>query len=376
MDTPRVTAAAPATMRLGGAPLPLLDRARVYVCGVTPYDVTHLGHAAAFVWVDTLVRVLALLDVSAAVCRNVTDVDDVLTEAARRAGVRYDRFAAVQQYAFDRDMTALGVRRPDHEPRAHSYVGQVIALGAALLRQGAAYESGGGVYLPGRPVAAAWQVAEEDARRLTAEFGGLPEDPRKSDQLDATIWQPSAADEPAWDSPWGPGRPGWHAECAAMSLSVFGPALDVHAGGADLRFPHHACQAALAEAVSGVRPFARRWMHVGVVRVNGAKMAKSTGNLVLVGDLLADHPPAVIRLMLLDREWSKAWDFDASLLAPAARTLESLYAAAGRPGSDEMSIARVTEALIDDLDVPTALAVGIEAGGAAARLVVETLALA
>jgi cysteinyl-tRNA synthetase len=376
MDTLGVAPALAPQLRLAGEPLPLLDRARIYVCGVTPYDVSHLGHAATFVWLDAAVRVLELAGVTAQVCRNVTDVDDVLTEAARRAGVRYDRFAAVQQYTFDRDMAALGVRRPDHEPRAHGYVGQVIALAAALLQGGHAYGSGGGVYLPGRPVAAAWNVAEGEARRLSAEFGGLPEDPRKRDQLDVTVWQPSAADEPAWDSPWGRGRPGWHAECAAMSLSVFGPAVDVHAGGGDLRYPHHAGQAALAEALTGVRPYARRWMHIGVVRIAGEKMAKSVGNLVLVNDLIASHPAAAIRLMLLDRQWSQPWDYEPGQLTVAEEKLERLYSAAGRPGAPEGPLQRVRAALLADLDVPTALAVATEEGGAAARLLVETLVLA
>lgn len=362
-------------VELAGQRLPLLDRARLYVCGVTPYDVTHLGHAATFVWVDTLARVLALAGTRAEICRNVTDVDDVLTEAARKAGVHYDRFAALAQYAFERDMSALAVRPPAHEPRAHSYVAQVISLARALVAAGAAYESGGWVYFAGRAVVDAAGMAEERAQGLLAEYGDLPDEPGKRDPFDVAIWRSSDASAPAWESPWGPGRPGWHAECAAMAVSILGPAVDVHCGGADLSFPHHAYEAALATAFTGVRPFARRWMRAGVVRLDGVKMSKSLGNLVLVGDLLTDHQPALLRLMILDRPWAADWDYDSSLLGAAGVRLDALYSAAGRPGTDEAAVAAVRGALQRDLDVVAALDLASEAGGAAARLVVDTLGL-
>lgn len=363
-------------LRLSGSRLALLDRARVYVCGVTPYDVTHLGHAATFVWVDTLVRVLALTGARAEVCRNVTDVDDVLTEAARDAGVVYDRFAAVQQYAFSRDMAALGVRRPEHEPRAHSYVPQVITLAQELLGAGAAYEAGGCVYYRGRAVADAAGLPAGRAGDLLAEYGDRAGEPGKREPFDVALWRSSSEAAPAWDSPWGPGRPGWHAECAAMAVSTFGPALDVHAGGADLRFPHHAYEAALATALTGVHPFARRWLQAGVVRFAGLKMSKSLGNLVLVSDLLGDYPAAAVRLMVVDRPWAQDWDYEPELAAAAAARLEELYSAAGRPGGAAPAAEAAREALLDDLDVPTALEIALAEGGPAARLVVDTLGLA
>ena len=143
-----------------------------------------------------------------------------------------------------------------------------------------------------------------------SEYGEPPDDPAKDHPLDVVVWRAAIPGEAAWPSPWGEGRPGWHAECAAMALTTLGPALDLHAGGADLRFPHHAYEAAMAEAVTGVRPFARAWLHVGTVGVGGAKMAKSVGNLVLVADLLKELPPAAVRLLLLDRPWAQPWDFD------------------------------------------------------------------
>jgi cysteinyl-tRNA synthetase len=309
------------------------------------------------------------------VCRNVTDVDDVLDAAAERAGTRFDSFAAVQQFRFDRDMAALGVRRPTHEPRAHNHVGHVVTLAAALLERGAAYERDGTVWFRGAGVAARAGLDADTADRLGAEFGHLPggEDP-----ADVPVWRSAGPNEAAWPSPWGGGRPGWHAECAAMALTTLGPAMDLHVGGADLRFPHHAYESAMAEAVTGVTPFARAWMHVGTVGIDGEKMAKSTGNLVLVADVLADHPPAALRLLLVDRAWAQPWDHHPAALDAAAARLERLYAAAARGGGDVEgpASAAVTAALLDDLDVPTALGVAEESGGPAARLALSVLGLA
>ena len=369
----------PPRLRLGGQPLSVVGRARIYVCGVTPYDVTHLGHAATFVWVDVADRVLRRLGVRTEVCRNVTDVDDVLDAAAAQVGSRFDSFAAVQQFRFDRDMAALGVRRPTHEPRAHNYVEHVVALAEALLEAGAAYERDGSVWFRGADVTARAGLDRVTARGLAVEFGERFDDGRE-EWSDVAVWRaagPGAGtSEPAWPSPWGEGRPGWHAECAAMALTTFGPALDLHIGGADLRYPHHAYEAAMAEAVTGVTPFARAWLHVGTVQVDGEKMAKSAGNLVLVSEVVERYPPAVLRLLLIDRPWVRPWDFEPASLDHAAARLERLYAAAARQTDGSPSAARaVTIALSANLDVPAALAVAETDGGAAARLALSVLGL-
>src|SRR4051812_2508459 len=316
-------------LRLHGTPLPIVGRARVYACGITPYDTTHLGHAATFIWVDTAVRVLRALGVEVEVCRNVTDVDDDILAAAQRANTPYDQLAVLQQFRFDRDMTALGVRSPDHEPRIHRHVEAVVRLAAHLLSLGHAYESGGSVYFRGADVPARAGFDRAQAEALLAEHGERPDDPNRADPLDTVLWQRAGEGEPAWPSPWGPGRPGWHAGCTAMAMTVLGPVIDVHAGGRDLWFPHHACEAAQAEAVSGVVPFARAWLHVGTVGIDGAKMAKSAGNLVLVGDLLRTYRPAALRLMLLNRRWHEGWDYQEKLLSQAEQSVEDLYSAAG-----------------------------------------------
>ncbi|WP_169946628.1 class I tRNA ligase family protein [Microbispora sp. H11081] len=362
-------------LTIGRTPLPVVGRARMYVCGITPYDTTHLGHARTFVWADVAARVLRHTGVPVEVCRNVTDVDDVLTSAARRAGSPYDSFAAVQQFYFDRDMAALHVHPVTYEPRAHTYVPQVVALARALVELGHAYERDGAVYFRGAGVRERAGLGAEEAARLLAEFGEDPDETGRDDPADVAIWRPSADGEPGWPSPWGDGRPGWHAECAAMALTTYGPALDLHAGGADLRFPHHAYEAAMAEAATGVRPFARAWLHVGVVRVDGAKMAKSAGNLVFTADLLRRHPAGAVRLMLLGHPWADGWDYRPGGLDEAAARLERLHAAAGRPSAPAAGERAAVGALLDDLDVATALAIAEEEGGQAARTVIALLGL-
>jgi cysteinyl-tRNA synthetase len=366
------------TLTLDGQLLPLPGRARIYACGITPYDVTHLGHAATFVWVDTLARILRSAGTEVIVCRNVTDVDDVLLAAANKAGSPYDRYAAIQQFYFESDMTALGVAEPAMGPRAHAYISQVIALTTGLLARGDAYQRQGSIYFTGAATASRSGLDRDAALRLSAEYGDRPDDPAKEDPFDIVIWQAvddTSADVVAWPSPWGPGRPGWHAECAAMALHAFGPAIDVLAGGADLHFPHHAYQAALAEGFSGVTPFARARLNVGVVTLAGAKMAKSTGNLVLVSDLLAHYPAAAVRLLILDRAWAQTWDYVPSDLDVAAQRLEELQAAAGRPDSGQAAVDAVRAALFDDLDVPTAVAIAEASGGQAARVLGTLLGL-
>jgi cysteinyl-tRNA synthetase len=363
-----------AELRLSDHRLPAVSPARLYLCGITPYDVTHLGHAATFIWADTLASVLRMAGVEVTACRNVTDVDDVLTRAAKSRGRAYDEFALYQEYLFDKDMAALRVPPPAHEPRARHHIRHVQQLAAALLASGHAYERDGHVYFRGTSLASRAGLSPEQALALSTEYGDEPDDPLRDDPFDVPVWRRSTDGQPAWPSPWGPGRPGWHAECAAMAMSVLGASIDVLAGGADLGYPHHTYQAAMVEAASSVTPFARTHLHVGTVYQDGAKMAKSTGNLTLVGDLLRDHPPAAVRLLVLDRAWHAPWEYRAGALDAAAGTLDDLYAAAGRPGTG--SSPAVEAALLADLDVPRAIAIAREEGGEAARLLLRVLSLA
>ena len=365
----------PMRLRLGGELLPMVGHVRMYVCGITPYDVTHLGHASTFVWADALERVLRWHGHTVSVARNVTDVDDVLYAEARRRGESHTMLATLQRATFEGTMATLQVRAPDHSPSAAQHIGHVVQLGAALLARDSAYERNGTVYARTAETFLRTDLDRATALRRAAEFHDDPDDQDKDDPLDTVVWRAAVPDDEVnWPSPWGDGRPGWHAECAAMVLAIYGSSLDLHCGGADLEFPHHACEAALAEGATGVAPFARGWLRAGLVSVGGAKMAKSTGNLVLVEDLLKDHSPGAVRLLCLNRPWSRPWDYTSEALDDAEALLERLYAAAATPGAAP-GAAAVPAALLDDLDVPRALAIALEDGGQAARTFIELLAL-
>jgi cysteinyl-tRNA synthetase len=374
VNTSRLTGP-PMALTIAGRPLPMVGRVRMYVCGITPYDVTHLGHAATYIWADAADKVLSWHGHTVTVARNITDIDDVLFAEARRRGEPYSMLATLQRASFEQTMSTLRVRTPDHSPTAAQAVGQVIQLASALLTNGKAYLRGGSVFARTSGTAEAAGLDRETALTLSREYHDHPDDPDKEDPLDVAIWVETADDEISWPSPWGMGRPGWHAECAAMVLTLFGPNVDLHAGGADLAYPHHACEAAIAEAATGVTPFARSWLRAGTVSINGVKMAKSTGNLVLANDLLETYSPAAIRLMCLNRPWADAWTYSPEVLEGAAAVVDELYAAAARPGTGGAGVAAVPASLLHNLDVATAVNIALEDGGQAARTLVEILAL-
>ena len=364
-----------APLRLAGRVLPVVSPARVYVCGITPYDVTHLGHAATFVWADAVVRTLRAAGGDVVSCRNVTDVDDVLSKVATERGRFYDELAATQEFLFDRSMRALRVAAPTHAPRAGAHVESVVELAEALVVLGAAYERDGSVYLRGSEVPARAGLDRAAAVEALAAYGDRPDDPHRDDPLDVAVWQSSGAGDPAWPSPWGPGRPGWHAECAAMAVSLLGGQVDVLAGGADLTFPHHAYQSAMVEALTGAAPFARARMPVG----HGLHRRPEDGEV--------DRQPRAGERRAREGRRRRCCGCCCSTgpggrrgtttsrcSAPAAQRLERLYVAAGRPG-EEAATAGVLARLLDDLDVPGALDEAEEHGGPAARLALRTLAL-
>nr|HMS90007.1 cysteine--tRNA ligase [Acidimicrobiales bacterium] len=233
----------------------------MYTCGITPYDATHIGHAATYLTYDVLQRRLRDLGHETRCVRNITDVDDDLLRKARELGVHYLDLAAGEIARFDADVAALGLLPSWSEPRATSAIADIRGFIGMVLDRGHAYESGGAVYFD----VASWpgfgsisHYHADEMLRLAAERGGNPDDPNKRNPLDFVLWQPSAEDEPAWDSLWGPGRPGWHIECSALALRELGTTIDLHGGGADLIFPHHECEAAQSEAATG-EPFVRHW---------------------------------------------------------------------------------------------------------------------
>jgi L-cysteine:1D-myo-inositol 2-amino-2-deoxy-alpha-D-glucopyranoside ligase len=326
----------------------------MYTCGITPYDAAHLGHAMVYVTYDVLQRRLRDLGHRTDCVRNITDVDDDILRKARELGVHYLDLAAGEIARFDHDMRALNVLPVASEPRATSAIPDILGFIGMVLDAGHAYRAGGAVYFDVSSFPRFGQVSHFDREKmlvLAAANGGNPDDPFKDDPLDFVLWQPSADDEPSWDSLWGKGRPGWHIECSALALRELGTTIDLHGGGDDLVFPHHECEAAQSEAATG-EPFVRHWMHVGMVRLGGEKMSKSLGNLVFVHTLLESHDPAAIRLVLLAHHYRESWDFDGALLENASERLEH-WRQAGE-GEGALEVVRVR--LDDDLDTPGALA--------------------
>jgi L-cysteine:1D-myo-inositol 2-amino-2-deoxy-alpha-D-glucopyranoside ligase len=344
----------------------------MYTCGITPYDATHLGHAATYMTYDVLQRRLRDLGHETRCVRNITDVDDSILAKARELGVHYLDLAAAETARFDDDMDALGVLPPWSEPRATSAIADIRGFIGMVLERGHAYESGGGVYFDVGSFAGFGELSHLDRPEmlaLAAEHGGHPDDPHKRDPLDFVLWQPSAADEPSWESLWGPGRPGWHIECSALAMRELATTIDLHGGGHDLIFPHHECERAQSEAATG-EPFVRHWMHQAMVRMDGEKMSKSLGNLVFVSELRKEWDPAAIRLVVLGHHYRDSWEWDDALMVTADVRLRA-WAEAG-PGAG--GLAEVRAALDDDLDTPAAIA-AVDAAVAAGDGVGDSAAL-
>jgi len=345
----------------GDAPLRLGRRVNLYVCGITPYDAAHVGHAFTYVAFDTLVRFLRWRGHEVVYCQNVTDVDDDMLRRAAQGGEDYLELGRRETAAYLRDMAALNVAPPTHLPKATEETASMIELARRLVEAGNAYVVSGTVFFDVTTYPGFGELSGLDPdgqRELLAERGGDPSDPRKRHPLDFVVWQRSAPGEPWWESPWGRGRPGWHLECSAMSRRYLGDTIDLHGGGADLLYPHHESERAQSEAANRVR-FVRRWLHTGMVRHRGEKMSKSLGNLVFPRDLFRDHEPAAVRLALLAHHWRSAWEFDAAELKEAAERLTA-WRRAGAGHHPGALPGEVAAALAGDLDTPTALAVADE----------------
>lgn len=332
----------------------------LYSCGITPYDSAHLGHAQVYLAFDVLQRRLRDLGHETRCVRNVTDVDDDILRKARELGVHYLDLAAEEIACFDADMGALGLLPAWSEPRATSAIADILTLIGSVLDSGHAYQSGGAVYFDVTTFPEFGKVSHLGGAgmlALAAEHGGNPGDPNKRHPLDFVLWQPSLVDEPSWESRWGPGRPGWHIECSALALRELGETIDVHGGGRDLIFPHHECETAQSESVTG-RPFVGHWMHVGLVGLNGTKMSKSLGNLVFVGGLLKRWEPAAVRLALLDHHYRSDWEWTADDMPTASVRLATWRSAGIAPVDGALvdpGLEAVRECLDSDLDTPGAL---------------------
>ena len=330
----------------------------MYVCGPTVYNYVHIGNARGPVVFGVLADLLRRRFGALRYARNITDVDDKINAAAREAGVPIsaitDRFAA----AYLDDMAALGVQAPDIQPKATAHISHIIAMIEQLITAGHAYAAEGHVLFSVSSYKDYGKLSRRDPEDMLA--GARVEvAPYKRDAGDFVLWKPSTDDLPGWESPWGVGRPGWHIECSAMAAAHLGPTIDIHAGGVDLQFPHHENEVAQSECAHGGAPFARFWMHNGMLNFGGAKMSKSLGNIERVHDLVQQHRPEALRYALLSAHYRQPLDWSDALIEQCTRTLDRLYGTL-RDLADvaaEAAIpAAIEQVLDDDLNTPQALA--------------------
>jgi L-cysteine:1D-myo-inositol 2-amino-2-deoxy-alpha-D-glucopyranoside ligase len=339
--------------------LAVAELVNLYVCGITPYDATHMGHAATYVAFDTLNRFWRALGADVRYTQNITDIDDPLLERAKATGVPWQDIAVDQTELFKTDMEALRVIPPQN------YVGVVEAMDLIeqsvikLRDMGVAYEVDNDLYFDmthTKMLGTVCHLSETQMLEVFAQRGGDPDRPGKRNPFDALLWRGQTGDDPSWPSALGPGRPGWHIECSAIATSYLGTQIDVQGGGSDLKFPHHEMSAAHAESLTGVSPFARTFMHAGMVSLDGEKMSKSLGNLVFVSKLrMQGVDPMAIRLVLLSHHYRSDWEWLDSELDDAQVRLDTWRAALSNDFGSTSPLPAIVELLSNDLDTPSAL---------------------
>ncbi len=348
-------------------------RVTMYLCGPTVYNYVHIGNARGPVVFGLLVRLLRRIYGAQHVvfARNITDVDDKINNAAAEAGVPIGTITTRFADAYAQDMAKLGVDAPDITPYATAHIGEIIAMCERLIAGGHAYAAEGHVLFDVASFPAYGALSGRSTDEMIA--GARVEiAPYKKNPADFVLWKPSTSDLPGWDSPWGRGRPGWHIECSAMSEAHLGETIDIHAGGNDLLFPHHENEVAQSTCAHGGKVFARYWLHNGMLAIEGKKMSKSLGNTLVLHDLLEQHPPELLRYMLMKAHYTQPLDWSAASLEQARRTLDGLYTTlrdlAVVPSTTSTDLPEeFLGALADDLNTPEALAVLSRLADAARR---------
>ncbi len=355
----------------------------MYVCGVTVYDYCHIGHARANIVFDIVYRYLQYSKYDVTYVRNYTDVDDKIINRANERGISSQQLAEEFIAAFDEDMAALGLRKPTHEPKATEHIEQIITLAEQLIAKGMAYEVAGDVYYSVAAFPTYLKLSKRNMEEMQAGARIAPGE-QKRNPMDFALWKAAKPGEPSWESPWGPGRPGWHIECSAMSSTLLGDTFDIHGGGRDLIFPHHENEIAQSEGVSG-KPFVKYWLHNGFVNINQEKMSKSLGNFFTIRDILKTYDPEVVRFFILTAHYRSPIDFSDQNLKEArsglSRFYEALQAAAdavqGCPeGAGEAEEAakldeQFRSAMDDDFNTAQAIGHLFEGARAINRLIAE-----
>lgn len=298
---------------------------KMYVCGTTPYDTTHLGHAFTYIFFDTLRRYLEFKEYKVIYTQNVTDIDDDILKRAKKENRHWIEIGEFWTKRFLEDMKSLNIISPNFYVKATDSITMMIHIIEVLIKKCFAYEKKGNVYFDIEKFKDYGHLSHYSKKQmilLSKERGAHPDDPLKKHPLDFVLWQKSLTDEPFWESPWGNGRPGWHIECSAMIQNTLGEQIDIHGGGRDLIFPHHESEIAQSEIFTGKKPYVKYWLHTGMVLYEGEKMSKSLGNLVMVSDLLKTHTPNEIRHVLLSHHYRKPWEFEKPELHAAKKSLK------------------------------------------------------
>ena len=342
----------------------------VYLCGPTVYSYVHIGNARGPVVFDVLVKLLRRRYPKVTYARNITDVDDKINAAAQAAGVPISAITDKYTAIYRADMAALGIQPPDIEPHATAHIPHIIAMIERLIASGHAYSAEGHVLFAVDSYA---EYGHLSRRSLDEMIAGARVDvaPYKRHPGDFVLWKPSTPELPGWDSPWGVGRPGWHIECSAMSEAHLGETIDIHAGGVDLQFPHHENEIAQSTCAHGGKVFARFWLHKGMLNFGGSKMSKSVGNVSVLHELLAKHPPEALRYALLSAHYRQPLDWSDALIEQSVKTLDRLYGTLRDLADVEAAPGEIPGAvesvLCDDLNTPQALAELANLAGQARR---------
>jgi cysteinyl-tRNA synthetase len=339
------------------------DEAKIYVCGITPYDHSHLGHAMSYIIFDVLRRYLEFRGVRTKHVQNYTDIDDRIINRANQLGQTFDAVAATYIEEYEQEMSDLNITPAHIFPRATHEIPQIIEMTERLIERNHAYEANGDVYFRVRSKADYGKLSGRDVDSLRAGARVEPGE-QKEDPADFALWKAAKPGEPSWESPWGPGRPGWHIECSAMSYRYLGATLDIHGGGQDLIFPHHENEIAQSEAYSGEKPFVRFWLHNGWLTFGEEKMSKSLGNIITIREGLEKYGSDGLRLFVLTSHYRAPLTYSDEALESGKRAAERLRIAASLPPGDgppadvpvETFRERFIEAMDDDLNTPAALA--------------------
>lgn len=329
----------------------------LYVCGITPYDTTHLGHAFTYISFDVVVKYLIYKGYKVNYTQNVTDIDDDILRKAKEEKEDWRKLGNFWTERFLDDLKFVDILIPNHYVKATNSIEEIIEINKDLFKKGIAYENGGNLYYDVSKFKSYGKLSKYSKRQmliLLKERGGDPNDPLKKNKLDFILWQKSKEGEPFWESPWGNGRPGWHIECSAMVRRFLGEQIDIHGGGKDLIFPHHESEIAQSESYTEKEPFVGKWMHTAMVMCSGEKMSKSLGNLVMVSKLSKKYQSNVIRWMLLSNHYRMPWEYDDSLMTIAKKEysmIEKILEKKGNYSVNPKAVKKFEEFMEDDFQV-------------------------